>query len=103
MANLVVTDLRCDALEHRALTTEQLVGLEITVSRERADRQMIPAVVHIREITNSTHVHQHTGCGEAQLHERQQRHPTSKDLRLVTVLSERSNHLVDRAGAHVLE
>src|SRR5687768_2654403 len=64
---------------------------------------MIPAVAHIREITNSTHVHQHTGCGKAQLHERQQRHPTSKDLRLVTVLSERSNHLVDRAGAHVLE
>ena len=70
---------------------------------ERADRDVVARVAHVREVAHPADVDQHRRRREPQLHERQQRHAAREELGVVTVLADQRDRLRRRSGTHVVE
>ena len=61
---------------------------------ERTDRHVVALVADVRQVTDPTHVDEHRGHGESQLHERQEAHPTREQLRVTAMLGQQCDGLV---------
>ena len=61
--------------------------LDVVMARQAAHVDLVAGVTDVGQITDATHVDEHRGRGEPQLHERQQRVSAGEHLRLVTVLA----------------
>ena len=103
VAHLVVADLGRDRAQHTALLGEHVAGLEIAVTGQRADREVIAGVAHVREVAHPADVDEHRRRREPQLHERQQRHAAREELRVLAVLADQRDRLGGRTGPHVVE
>ena len=103
VAHLVVADLRGDRAQHAALAREQVVGLDVAVPGERADRDVVAGVADVGEVAHPTDVDEHRRRRQPQLHQRQQRHAAGQQLGVVAVLDELRDRAVGRLGTHVVE
>ena len=71
--------------------------------RERTDRHVVTVVADVRQIAQAADVDQHRRCGQAQLHERQQRVAAGQQLGVVAVLGQEGDRVVGRVGPDVVE
>ena len=104
VADLVVADLSGDRADDAALVGEHVVGLEVAVASERADRDVVATVAYVGQVAHATDVDDHRRRRQAQLHQRQQRHAAREELRVLAVLGDERDGLVGGdGGAHVVE
>ena len=101
--NLVVADLGGDGARHAALAREHVARLEVAVTRERADRDVIARVADVRQVADPADVDEHGRRREPQLHQREQRHAAREELGVFAVLGDQRDGLVGRTRAHVVE
>ena len=71
--------------------------------RHRADDQCVAVLADAAHLRDAPDVDDDLGIGQPQAQQRDQRLAAGQHLGLVTVLGERGDGLVDRAGAHVVE
>ena len=62
---------------------QELVVLEVVVARERADRDRVAVLAHVREVGEPADVDEQLGPREPQPHERQQRVAAREELRVL--------------------
>ncbi len=94
---------RADGLgEDRARGAQELVVLEVVVARERADRDRVAVLAHVREVGEPADVHQQLRPGDPEPHERQERVPAREELR-VRAGAEELDRVVDGLGELVVE
>ena len=75
---------------------------EVVIARERADRDRVAVLAHVREVGEPADVHQQLGTSEPEPHERQQRVPAREELR-VGAGAEELDRVVDGLGDLVVE
>ena len=103
MADLVVADFRGDTAQRRTLRRKEVADLEVAVTSEHADGEVIAGVADVRKVAEPAHIHQNSGRRESQLHQRDQRHSTGEQLGFVAVLGERGDGRIHGVGLDVLE
>ena len=103
MTHLRVADFARRRREQRDVLGEDVAVLDVVMTREPADRDVVARVGDVGEVAQVAHVDEHRGRGEPQLHERQERVTAREDLGFVAVLGEQRDRFVDGVGACVGE
>jgi len=103
VTNLRIADLPGRGGKHGHTIPQQLAGLDISMTSESSDRNMITVVSNERELTPAPDIDEHRRCGQAQLHQRQERMAAGEDLGLIAVFGQHSEGVLHGVGAHVLE
>ena len=89
--------------QQRSVLGHQLTDLDVAVTGQRTDGQVIAGVVDVRQVAEPTNVDDDGRIGEAELHHRQQRVTAGHQLGFVAVLIERGQRLGGRRGPDVVE
>ena len=84
-------------------SAQDVARLDVVVTRERADRDVVARVADVGEVAQAADVDEHRRRREPQLHERQERVAAGEDLGFVAVLGEQRDRFVDGVGAGVVE
>jgi hypothetical protein len=101
--DLRVTDLPRRVREQRHFAGQDVGVLHVVVSGQGADRDVGAFVVDVRQVVQTAEVDDHLGCGQPQLHQRQQRVTAGQELRVVAVFGRQAHRLLDRACPLVAE
>ena len=103
VAHLRVADLARRVREERRVLAQHVAVLDVVVTGEPTDRDVVARVAHVRQLGDAADVDEHRRGREAQLHQRQERVPACDQLGVVAVLGEQRDRAVDGVGARVVE
>ncbi len=103
MAHRRVGHRRGGLRQQSAVLAHQRVVQHLVVGGHGPDREVGSLVAHAAQRVHPAHVYQDLRVGQPQPQQRDQRLTPGEDLRVVAVLTQRSNGLLDAAGADVVE
>ena len=101
--DLVVADLRGHGPQHAAFAGQHIIGLNVVVEGERANRDVVAGVANVRQLRNATDVDEDGGSRQPELHEGQERHASGEQFGIVAVLRELRDCVISRLSSHVVE
>ena len=85
------------------MAAHQVVVHDVVVGRHRADHEVVAVLPDAGQLADAAHVDDDLGVGQPQPQQRDERLAAGHHLGVVTVLTERGDRLVDRAGTDVRE
>ncbi len=103
VAHLLVGELGGGLGDQPGVLAHQVAGPHVVVGRHRADHEGVAVVPDAAQAVDPAEVDHHLGRVQAHPEHRQQALPTGQDLRLVTVLGECRERVLDRGRRHVVE
>ncbi len=77
--------------------------LELVLSRERADREVVAPLLHVGEVAEPVDVDQGLRRGEPEAHRRQEALPAGEDLGVVAELRHESDRFIERVRHVIFE
>ena len=103
VAHLDVADVRSQLGQQRTSISKQRRGFDVVVRRHGADGDVPVCFADVIEIGDPPEVDDRLGLGQPQFHRRNQAVAAGEQLRVVTVLREKLDRLVDRRWTEIFE
>ena len=102
-ADVLIRALILRRLLKRHVLGQHSAGLDVHVTGERADGDVVAGVADVRQVGDATDVDERARLGEPQLHEWQQAVAAGEELGIVTVLADEADRFGGRPGPDVIE
>ena len=104
VAHLGVTNERCGATQQGGVLLRNRRSRHVAIGGHGVDDQLDPAVCRFGADVSKPEpgqIEEHSRCGEAQPHERQQRLSAGDDFRLIAVFGKCTDCFLDRSDSNV--